>query len=171
MSNKINRNTAFYSECDYNLDTQIGIEYLNHDCNQTVMVFQVDRNKTITYDIYGETSDDTSISYKEPVEINVVLNLSQAVNKTYDKNQNLGRYLIPGNLIFGVYEKTLKDNNIDISYGDFIGYQVNENQIEYFEVTNDGRVNFDNKHTMFGYKTFYRTIEATPVDKNTFNGI
>lgn len=168
---KLNRNVSFYSDADFSLDTEIGMEYLMHDCNQTVLVFQVDRNKTITQDIYGESVDDTSINYKEPVEINVVLNLAESVNKTYDKTQNLGRYLMTGNLVFHVYEKTLSDNNIDISYGDFIGYQVNDDQMEYFEVTNDGRVNFDNKHTMFGKKSFYRSIFCTPVDKNVFNGI
>jgi hypothetical protein len=73
--------------------------------------------------------------------------------------------------VFNVYEKTLKDNKIDISYGDYIGVQVTSDQMEYFVVTNDGRVNFDNKHVMYGLKTFYKTITCTPVDKNEFSGI
>jgi hypothetical protein len=38
-------------------------------------------------------------------------------------------------------------------------------------VVNDGRVFTDNKHTYAGYKRFYRTILATPVTNNEFEGI
>ena len=168
---KIVRNTMFYSESDFNFETEIGIDYISQDMNQTVLVFQVDRTKTSVLDIYGESVDEESIAYKEPVEINVILIVASSVNKSYDKTQNLGRYLQIGNLTFSVYSKTLKDNKIDISYGDYIGYQVNQDQMEYFVVTNDGRVNFDNKHMMYGRKAYYRTVETAPVDKNEFSGI
>lgn len=168
---KITRNSMFYSDADYQFETDIGIEYISQDMNQSVMVFQVDRERTSVFDIYGESVDGESILYKEPVEINVVFRIDEAVNKTYDKTQNLARYLQTGNLVFNVYEKTLKDNKIDISYGDYIGVQVTSDQMEYFVVTNDGRVNFDNKHLMYGFKSFYRTVNCTPVDKNEFSGI
>jgi hypothetical protein len=167
---KIARNTLFYSEKDYNFEVSIGENYLKQDMNQTVVVFQVDREKTQTLDIYGESEDKNAVSYKNPVEINVSLLLDKAANKTYDKTQGLGHFLLTGNLTFGVYEKTLSDNKIDISFGDYIGLQVTQDKMEYFEVTNDGRVNFDNKHTMFGYKPFYRTVSAVPADKNKFDG-
>lgn len=168
---KISRNIMFYSDNDYNFETKIGLDYISQDINQTVLVFQIDRNKTSTIDIYEESVDEESISYKEPVEINVVLSLDGAVNKTYDKAQNLARYLQLGNLKFGVYTKTLEENKIDISYGDYIGFQVTPEQMEYFVVTNDGRINFDNAHSMYGFLGFYRTIEAVPVDKNEFKGV
>lgn len=168
---KINRNVMFYSEDDMNFDLSIGMDYLSQDINQTILVFQVDREKTATFDIYGESIDNESISYREPVELNVILLLDVAKNKTYDKTQNLARYLQVGNLKFGVYEKELKNKKIDISYGDYIGYQITEDQMEYFVVTNDGRINFDNSHSMYGYKKIYRTIDCVPVDRNEFNGM
>lgn len=168
---KIVRNTVFYSENDYNFETQIGLDYISQDMNQSVFVFQVDRDKTEVLDLYGESVGENSISYKEPVEINVIFKLDAATNKSYDKSQNLARYLQVGNLTFHVYEKTLKDNKIDISYGDYIGIQITPDQMEYFVVTNDGRVNFDNKHMMYGFKSFYRTILCSTVDKSEFNGI
>jgi len=168
---KIVRNTMFYSEDDFNFETQIGMDYIDEDMNQTVLVFQVDRTKSATIDIYGESEDEESIAYKEPVEINVILVVDKAVNKSYDKTQNLARYLQIGNLAFSVYTKTLTNNGIDISYGDYIGLQVTPDQMEYFVVTNDGRINFDNKHTMYGFKSFYRTVECAPADKNEFSGI
>ena len=168
---KITRNSMFYSENSYNFDINIGMDYISQDMNQTVLVFQVDRNKTQTVNIYGESVGKDSIVYKNPVEINVVLLLDPAANKSYDKTQGLARYLLTGNLNFGVYEQTLKNNKIDISFGDYIGLQVTSDQMEYFVVTNDGRVNFDNKHTMFGTKPYFRSINCTPCDKSEFNGI
>lgn len=168
---KITRNTIFYSEKDYQFETQIGLDYISQDMNQTVTVFQVDRLKTSTVNLYGESIDEDSISYKEPVEINVIYLLDGAVNKSYDKTQNIARYLQVGNLSFNVYEKTLKDNKIDISYGDYIGLQVTDEQMEYFVVTNDGRINFDNKHMMYGFLPYFRTISCASADKNEFKGV
>lgn len=168
---KMTKNTMFYSEDDFNFESEIGLDYITQDMNQTVLVFQVDRAKSSTIDIYGESVGEDSISYKDPVEINVVLKLDTATNKSYDKAQNVGRYLQVGNISFGVYSKTLSDNKIDISYGDYIGVQVTPDQMEYFVVTNDGRVNFDNAHSMFGFRNYYRTIMCSTVDKSEFKGV
>ena len=169
---KITKNSMFYSESDFNYDLEMGMYYLEHDVNQKVLVFQVDRTRTNTESesLYDNSIIQQSIAYKEPVEINVIYSIDKSQNKSYDKSQNVGRYLQVGNLVFFVYEKTLKDNKIDISFGDYIGVQVTSDQIEYFTVTNDGRVNYDNEHSMFGYKPLYRTIECVPSDKNEFIG-
>ena len=107
----------FYSENDFEFETQIGLDYISQDMNQTVLVFQVDKTKSQTDDLYGENIDSNSIEYKDPVEINVVLKLDEAVNKSFDKTQGVARYLLTGNLKFGVYTKTLTDNKIDIMNG------------------------------------------------------
>ena len=39
--------------------------------------------------------------------------------------------------------------------------------MEYFIVTNDGRVNYDNKHTMMGITPYYRNVECTVVSDIT----
>lgn len=161
----------FYSDNNFNFDLKVGMDYVKQDLNQTILVYKVDRTKTQIVNIYGETVDNKSISYNDPVEINVILLLEEAENKSYDKSQGLARYLLTGNLIFGVYEEELKKNKIDISYGDFIGLQVTTDQMEYFEVSNDGRINFDNKHSMFGFRSTFRKINCVPIDKSIFDGI
>jgi hypothetical protein len=65
--------------------------------------------------------------------------------------------------MFTVYEKELTENECDIKRGDYIGIQVTNTHIEYFIVTDDGRVNYDNEHTMWGTKPYYRTIQCTVV--------
>ena len=46
---------------------------------------------------------------------------------------------------------------------------VTEEHMEFFCVNNDGKNNYDNNHTMFGVKPFYRSITANPVDKSEFS--
>jgi hypothetical protein len=77
----------------------------------------------------------------------------------------------PGNLKVGVYQKQLEELNIDINYGDYIGYYETETRVRYYSVVNDGRVLSDNKHTYGGYKPFYRSIVASPVTDNEFRGL
>ena len=43
---------------------------------------------------------------------------------------------------------------------------VSETEIRYFTVVNDGKKNYDNAHTILGYKGIYRTITCAPVDEN-----
>ena len=43
--------------------------------------------------------------------------------------------------------------------------------MRYYTVTNDGRVTSDNKHTIGGYKAFYRTLTCSYVSPNEFKGV
>jgi hypothetical protein len=90
-------------------------------------------------------------------------------NKTYGTSKI--EQLEPGNLTVSVYQKQLDELNIDISYGDYIGYYETEDRVRYYTVNNDGRVISDNKHNYAGYKPFYRTITASAVVDNEFRGL
>ena len=71
----------------------------------------------------------------------------------------------------GIKVDTLDELQIDIDYGDYIGYYETEDRVRYYSVVNDGRVVSDNKHTYGGYKPFYRSIIAAPVNDGEFRGI
>lgn len=163
----INRVNKFFSFEDFNLDVEMGREALEGDGSFTVILYRVDRVNTQSDDIYGEASKD-DIKFYPPQEIYVMPNLERADNKTY--TEGAIRYSQDGNLIFDIYVAQLEELQIDISYGDYIGYAVDESTIRYFSVTNDGRKNYDNAHTMMGYKGYYRTITASPVDEEEFRG-
>jgi hypothetical protein len=77
----------------------------------------------------------------------------------------------PGNMMFSVYQKYLDDLQVDVAFGDYLGYYETESKVRYYSVANDGRVVSDNKHTYGGYKPFYRTIIGTPVNQNEFRGL
>ena len=80
------------------------------------------------------------------------------------------RYKEHGNITFGVYQKHLEELGVEITYGDYIGYQEDEKTIKYYTVSNDGSIFSDNKHTINGYKGFYRTVTCVPASEDEFNG-
>ena len=157
--NPVNRNNVFTSQDQVNLQIRMGMEYVKI-LNQTVVVYEVDRDATKVDDIYNEAKF-SELSFKTPVEINVLYKIDDHEVKTYDQSNMKGYYVKVGKMSFCVYEKELRENECDINRGDYIGIQVTPEHMEYFIVTDDGRVNYDNKHTMWGTVPYYRTVKGT----------
>jgi hypothetical protein len=170
MQNKvpITRLGKFFGESDYNLEISLGEEWLIGDMNFTCVLYRIDRYKTKTDDVYGEALED-GIKYLPPVEFNGYVQITAPENKLMGSTRI--EQMEPGNIKVSVYQKTLDDLGIDISFGDYIGYYESETVVRYYTVNNDGRVISDNKHTYGGYKPFYRTISASPVGPNEFRGL
>lgn len=165
----ITRINKFFSGEDFDLEVSMGREAIEGDGNFTVILFKVDREMSESDDLYGEATKD-GIRYFPPVELKVVPILASAENKTYNKNGSL-RYLQDGTLTFGIYDAQLSELDTDIMYGDYIGYAVTETEIRYYSVVNDGIKNYDNKHTIMGYKGAFRTIVCASVDSSEFRGL
>lgn len=174
MENKkitpITRINKFFSEEDFNLEISMGREAIEGDGNFTVILYRVNRDLTEYDDLYGESTKD-GIKFYPPVELKVIPILDEPENETYNKNSGSLRYLQDGNVIFGIYEAQLTELKTSISYGDYIGYPVTETEIRYFSVANDGIKNYDNKHTIMGYKGAFRSIICAPVDNTEFRGL
>lgn len=173
MDNKkvtpITRVNKWFSEDDFNLEIEMGREAIEGDGNFTLILYRVDRQLTESDDLYGEASAD-GIRYFPPVELKVIPIMDEAENKAYNSNGGL-RYLQDGQLTFGIYDAQLKELDTDISYGDYIGYPVTETEIRYFSVVNDGVKNYDNKHTIMGYKGAFRTIICATIENSEFQGM
>ena len=165
----ITRINKWVSHEDYELEINMGREAVEGDGNFTLILYKVDRQMSEFDNLYGEAVKD-GIRYYPPVELKVIPILDQAENKTYNSD-GMARYIQDGRLTFGIYQAQLEELNIDISYGDYIGYPVTETQIRYFNVVNDGVKNFDNNHTIMGYKGAFRTIVCAPVDGSEFRGL
>ena len=172
MDNKkvtpITRINRFFSESDYNLEISMGREAIEGDGNFTVVLYRVDREMTEYDNVYGEATAD-GIRYFPPVELKVIPTIAEPENKAYNGNGSL-RYLQDGQLTFGIYDAQLTELKTEISYGDYIAYPVTETDIRYFSVVNDGIKNYDNKHTIMGYKGAFRTIVCATVEDNEFRG-
>ena len=165
----ITRINKFFSAEDFELEISMGREAIEGDGNFNVVLYRVDRETTQSDVLYGEASKD-GVRFLAPIELKVIPILAEPENKTYNSNGSV-RYLQDGPLTFGIYQAQLDEEKVDISYGDYIGYAVNETMIRYFSVANDGKKNFDNKHTIMGYKGAFRTILCAPVDASEFRGV
>ena len=172
MSKKtpINRMNKFYDEMDFGLENDMAREFFEGDLNTVVVLFQVDKIETSksSDDVYGEVDGD-KVRFLPPKEINVRVTLEEASNDTYSEGHV--RYQDYGNLNFTVFTDHLFDLGVDISYGDFIGYSDSEDNIKYFTVVNDGRINSDNSHTRLGYKSYYRTVKCVTADPDEFKNL
>jgi len=170
MENKlpITRLNKFFSQDDFDLNIEMGQEYLSGDLNMRLVLYQVDRTRTETDDVYAEVGKD-QLRFLPPVEFHGLVQISNAENKSY--KTGLLRYLEPGNMLVSVYIKELNDLGIDIRFGDYIGYPESETKIRFYTVSNDGKVVADGKHKMFGYKPHYRSIICVPTQENEFRGV
>ena len=109
MSNNkvpITRLGKFFGREDFDLDLSMGEEWLHGDMNFTLVLYRVDRMKTKTDDVYGETVED-GIKFLPPVEFKGYVQILAPENK------NLGNSKInqfePGNLKVSVYQKHLDE--------------------------------------------------------------
>lgn len=164
----INRINKFFSNEDFNLEIEMGREAIEGDGNFVVILYRVDREMTASDDVYGEAGKD-DIRYLPPTELRVVPILEAPKNDTYSEGHL--RYLDDGQFTFGIYESQLAELDVELNYGDYIGYPVTETEVRYFSVVNDGIKNYDNIHTIMGYKGAFRTVVCAPVDENEFRGL
>lgn len=165
----ITRINKFFSEEDFLLEISMGREAIEGDGNFVIILYRVNRELTEFDELYGEGTKD-GIRFFPPVELRVIPILDEPENKTYNSNGS-ARYLQDGQLNFGIYQAQLDEEKVDIAYGDYIGLPVTETDIRYFSVSNDGKKNYDNKHTIMGYKGAFRSIKCAPVDRNEFRGL
>lgn len=170
MDNKlpITRINKFFSQDDFDLNVTLGQEYLHGDINMKLVLFRVDHELTSVDSVYAEVGKD-GVRFFPPIEFNGLVRVESPKNSSYASG--VVRYLEPGNLTISVYIKHLQELNIDIRYGDYIGYSESEDKTRYYTVTDDGKVVSDNKHSMFGYKPHYRTITCVPTQENEFRGV
>ncbi len=164
----ITRINKWFSEEDFMLEQSMGREAIEGDGNFTIILYRVNRIESEYDELYGEATKD-GIRYFPPIELKVVPILAEASNKAFNPNGTL-HHLEDGQFTFGIYEQQLQELDTDISYGDYIAYPVTETEIRYFSVVNSGAKNYDNKHTIMGYKGTFRTVLCASVDDSEFAG-
>jgi hypothetical protein len=164
----ITRLGKFFGGDDFNLEVEMGKEWLEGDMNFTVILYRVDKYKTKTDDVYGETVSD-GVKFLPPVELKGYVKIVAPTDAKIGNSKITQEE--PGNMTFSVYQSLLNDLDVDIQYGDYLAYYETESRVRYYNVVNDGRVVSDNKHSYGGYRSFYRTILATFVNENEFKGI
>lgn len=164
----ITRLGKFFGGEDFDLDINMGREWLDGDMNFTIVLYKVDRTKTVQDDVYGEVLQD-GIQFFPPVSLPAYVKIEGATENFLGNSKIVQNE--PGNLTFHVYERDLAQLELVIELGDYVGYWITENQVRYYTIIDAGSPNYDNKHTYGGYKKFYFSYTATPVSENEFRGI
>lgn len=170
MNMKVGRNNLFYSDEEYDYETEMLSDYLEYDTNQTVVLYEVDYVKTNVNDVYKETERNTDIRYKPPKEIPCLYEIKNSQNKSYDSKTSNAVYMISGNVTLYVLSSTLEKYHCDIKRGDYIGIQIDEKKMYYFTVINDGKINNYNSLFVGAYKSPWRVVECAPVTDDEFTG-
>ena len=165
----ITRNNLFYSDADFDFETDIMMSYMEEDMNQTVVVYEVDAAKTNTDSTYKETTA-AKVRYKPPKEIPCLFEIKEAELKSYDQKSNNAVYAVGGNLTVYVMPKVLEKYKCDIKRGDYIGVQIDTDRMVFYAVVNDGKVNTANSYYQGAFKTAWRVVTCTPAPDNEFNG-
>jgi hypothetical protein len=75
----ITRLNKFFSEEDFNLEIEMGMEWQLGDMNFTVVLYRVDRQKTNTDDVYGEALS-SGIQFLTPIEIKGLVKIDAPTN-------------------------------------------------------------------------------------------
>ena len=163
------KNTKFYSEEDFEYETDLLMEYLEEDLNQTVVIYEVDRQKTNVNDIYKDAREN-QIRFKMPREIPCMYEIRESELKTLDSKTNTGLYAVGGTLTLHVMDKILEKYKCDIRRGDYIGVKIDVNRMVYYSVVNDGKVNTANVNVVGAYKPVWRVVTCAPVDIKEFSG-
>ena len=138
------------------------------DMNFTFVLYRVDRHHLFLFFVYGEVVSE-GVQYHAPVELKGYVQIEAPTN-AFMGNSRIGQ-VEPGNLKVGIYQAYLDELGVDIEFGDYIGYYEKEDRVRYYSVVDDGRITSDNRHTYGGYKPYYRSITASPVTNDEFNGI
>ena len=162
----INRMNIFYDESDFSLENEMSREWLEGDLNMVVVLFQVDVAGSTVDDVYGE-AESNQLKFKPPKELRVRVFIDEPNKDTYA--EGFHRFEDYGDLTFTVFTDQLKELDVEIHYGDYIGYVDFEDNIKYFTVYDDGVINSDNAHTRGAYKPYYKTVKCKTADPDEIN--
>ena len=99
--NPIKRNNKFFSGEDYNVQMDFAKEYMEQHANQTIILYQVDLEKTKVDDIYKEARK-SDLRFKTPIELTCVYEIQDTQMKAYSETISKGLYAKPGTIIFSV---------------------------------------------------------------------
>ena len=162
------RLNKWFTEEDYNLEVELGREWLEGDLNIIVVLFRIDLNKTIVDDLYGEAKAHEK-HYHPPVELRVKIDIDESTT-SYDVLKVSSRESQP-KLIFSIFTQQLEEKNTEVSRGDIIGYNDGVKGVRYFEVFDANYTNISNNRTIMGYKSYWRKISCIMIDKDVFDRI
>lgn len=154
----------FMSENSFDLEKMYGRNYIKTDSPFYINYYKINILKTKVDDLYGE-SKPSDKKFFAPKRLNVMLDLEEGSAKFFSETGVLRDDV--GNLIFGVFEDELKENNIEVTLGDYISFNMSGQRERFFEISNPNYVSDASTQTWGGMRgDYWRKVEATPVKED-----
>jgi hypothetical protein len=157
----------FFDENEYDLEVQMAYEYLS-DINQKVYLYAVDISQGNIDNVYREAYQN-EIVLKEPVELYGLVDVLEPKNQAYNDDNTL-RINELGNMLVHVLIAELKFKNVNPKYGDYLVYMIDDGLRQPFplvyQIANDANRFYENVRSWAGFKSHFKTLVCTPVDKN-----
>lgn len=161
MAEPIKRLSNVFTDDEFNLFQELSLEYLENFLTYSIWLYRIDVSNSSPKKNWNEAYDN-EIAFLDPIELNCYFSIEPKEIKEYNDTNELS-FEETGNMTVYFYTKTLTKSKVNISIGDILAYQVNENQFVYFKVFDNDSKNYDAMKTFGGYKSFYRVIECAPV--------
>ena len=161
------RISSFFNEDEYNLEIQMGREWLEGDLNTIVVLFRIDINKTQVDDLYGESKPHEK-HYLPPVELKVRIDSME--ESELETRDNITSRESQIKMSLSVFTQQLEEKNVDPKRGDYLGYNDGTKGMRYFEIINADNRNFSLNKTIMGYKPYWRRISCILIDSDVFDG-
>jgi hypothetical protein len=155
----------FMNQDSFDLEIMYGRHFLETDNIQMVNVYRINLIESKSHSLYGQ-SKSSDKKYMAPVKIKTMLNIAPSSQEFYGGNQGGITRDDSGILTFGVYLKELEENQIEISRGDIIGYNLNGGRERYYEVENANTVTDTTDKTIGGFASYWKKVISVPVKED-----
>lgn len=154
----------FMSDNSFDLDIMYGRHFLDTDNVQEMTLYRINILNTKSHNLYGQ-SKPADKQFMTPIVIKGMITIELNEQKTYGADAGVVRD-DTGLLRAGIYLKELEEKNTEINRGDIIMYNASGTKNRYYEVTDANNVTDVTKKTIGGFKSYYKSIVATPVKED-----
>jgi hypothetical protein len=159
----------FFNGKEYERYVSFGLDYLENYMRQTVYLYKVNKVKTDVDDLYNDPTQN-NIQLDTPIDISCLIELQETKNTAYDTKNNI-RIAEHGILTVTILNRTLSLLQIQIDYGDYILYAIEEDNGQtkqmVFQVVDDAKKGYENNKLWAAFRAYYKVFKCVPVDENS----
>ncbi len=153
----------FMTDNSFELDVLYGMNYLQTDNVQEIILHKINVIETKSHSLYGQAKAKDK-KFMTPIKLNAMVTVEDAKQEYYG-NGGISRD-DTGRLIIGIYLNELKNKNVEIDRGDIIEYNMSGEKNRYYEVENANYISDETKKTIGGFKPYWKKIIAIPVKED-----
>ena len=155
----------FMNDNSFDLDIELGREYLKTDVNYFLRIYRVNIIESKGHDLYAQAKSKDK-KFFPPVLIHAMVDIGNNEQNYYgDSDGGIVRedatYIVAS-----VYLKELEEKGIEVNRGDILEYNLSGERPRYFEVESANNVTDTTSQTIAGFKPYWKRILGVPVKED-----